>query len=309
MLAKALRPELVLLYLYFASALYIHFRGRVRHSFARQLSDHSTFMAPVNCFMYAFSAVPNTPVLDTAMLPELAAVRENWRTIRDEALALYSEGAIKASEQYDDLAFNSFFKKGWKRFYLKWYGDYLPSAREACPKTVALLESIPTMNAAMFAVLPPGAQLVTHRDPYAGSLRYHLGLVTPNDKRCRIYIDGNPYVWRDGEDIVFDETYIHSARNDSDKLRIILFADVERPMRYRFARAFNRWFSRQLVRFTATKNVEGETVGVLNRLFGYIYPVRLRIKAFKRGNRKLYYALKYVFFGGLVSLLVWSAVG
>ena len=36
----------------------------------------------------------------------------------------------------------------------------------------------------MFASLPPGATLVRHRDPYAGSLRYHIGLVTPNDPKC-----------------------------------------------------------------------------------------------------------------------------
>src|SRR5689334_24353903 len=35
--------------------------------------------------------------------------------------------------------------------------------------------------------LPPGGKLVQHRDPYAGSLRYHLGLVTPKSPgECRI---------------------------------------------------------------------------------------------------------------------------
>ena len=42
----------------------------------------------------------------------------------------------------------------------------------------------------MFAVLPPGGKLGAHRDPFAGSLRYHLGLVTPNSDKCRILVDG-----------------------------------------------------------------------------------------------------------------------
>ena len=42
----------------------------------------------------------------------------------------------------------------------------------------------------MFAELPPGSRLVRHRDPYAGSLRYHLGLLTPNDPGCFIEVDG-----------------------------------------------------------------------------------------------------------------------
>ncbi len=39
------------------------------------------------------------------------------------------------------------------------------------------------------------------------------------------------YSWRDGESVVFDETYIHYAENKTDQNRIIFFADVERPFK------------------------------------------------------------------------------
>ena len=48
-----------------------------------------------------------------------------------------------------------------------------------CPQTTELLRSLPSVKAAMFAELPDGSRLPRHRDPYAGSLRYHLGLITP----------------------------------------------------------------------------------------------------------------------------------
>lgn len=83
----------------------------------------------------------------------------------------------------------------------------------------------------MFTELAPDSRLVRHRDPYAGSLRYHLGLMTPNDDRCFIDVDGQRYSWRDGESVVFDETYIHYAENKTDQNRIIFFADVERPLK------------------------------------------------------------------------------
>ncbi|MCP6182937.1 aspartyl/asparaginyl beta-hydroxylase domain-containing protein, partial [Klebsiella pneumoniae] len=90
----------------------------------------------------------------------------------------------------------SFFKKGWKRFYLKWYDKPLPSAEALCPRTVELVSSIPNVKGAMFALLPGGSHLNPHRDPFAGSLRYHLGLSTPNSDACRIYVDGQEYAWR-----------------------------------------------------------------------------------------------------------------
>ncbi len=70
--------------------------------------------------------------------------------IREEALKLFDEGHIRAASGYNDIGFNTFFKRGWKRFYLKWYGDFLPSASALCPKTAELLAKIPSINAAMF---------------------------------------------------------------------------------------------------------------------------------------------------------------
>jgi beta-hydroxylase len=304
MFGVLLAPKFIVLYGFIASAIYVHQRGRVRLSFMRQLTDHSTFAAPINCFMYAFSAVPNRPVLDVGDFPDLRPLLQDWQIIRDEALALYRQGAVRASDKYDDLGFNSFFRSGWKRFYLKWYDEPLPSARALCPRTVALVNNIRSINGAMFALLPPGAHLVAHRDPYAGSLRCHLGLVTPNDDRCRIYIDGQPYSWRDGEAIVFDETYIHKAMNDSDRDRIILFCDVARPLRGRFATAVNRYISSRVLRETATSNQPTDRVGFFNRAFKYAYQVRLVGKALKRRNRTVYYAVKYALLGTILGLIL-----
>ena len=295
--------RLPLLAVFVGSALYVHYRGKVRHKLSRQLTDHSTFLAPINMPLYAFSAVDNKPIFDRKDFPELDLLRDNWETIRDEGLALLYDKEIKASAKHDDAGFHSFFKAGWKRYYLKWYGEPLDSARESCPKTVAMLAKIPSVKAAMYTVLPPNSYLGAHRDPYAGSLRYHLGLATPNDQTCNISVDGEIYSWRDGEDVVFDETYIHHAVNDTDKNRLILFCDVERPMTNAVARIYNKWFSKLFLSAVASQNRDGEKVGFLNRVFGVIYPFRLKLKALKKTNRKLYYAIKCVFFGGLFYLL------
>jgi beta-hydroxylase len=240
--------------------------------------------------------------------PELAKLGENWQTIREEAVRLFDEGFIRAAAKNNDWGFYSFFKSGWKRFYLKWYDDFLPSARTLCPKTVELLNSIPTVHGAMFAMLPPGGKLGAHRDPFAGSLRYHLGLVTPNSDKCRILVDGVQCVWRDGEAFMFDETFIHSAENTTDVNRIILFCDVERPMKYGFMTAINRWVSRHIVKASATQNMEGEHVGVLNKVFGKLYEVHLASRKVKEWNRRVYYALKYSLMIGIVGLIVVSAL-
>jgi beta-hydroxylase len=300
--------KLLVLAVFLTCTAYIHYRGRKRLGFWRQLSDHSTFMAPINCFMYLFSSVPARPYLPAAAFPELDRLSAEWENIRAEAAALYAAGNIKASQHYDDLGFNSFFKTGWKRFYLKWYDQAHPSAHALCPYTTRLLGQFPSIKAAMFAALPPGSRLVTHRDPFAGSVRYHLGLLTPNDDGCFIEVDGERYSWKDGEAVFFDETYLHYAENRTDSNRIILFCDIERPMRFGPARWVNHLISRYLVGAASAPNQSGDRVGGLNRVFRHVQRLRLFGKAIKARNRVVYYGLKWLLMAGPIALwLFWGS--
>jgi len=304
MLGGLLAPRLLVVDAWVAAAVYVHWRGRVRHRLRRQLTDHSTFFAPLNVLMYAASAVPRTPLLDAHAFPDLEPLRTHWREIRDEAEALLRNDQVRPSDGHRDIAFNTFFARGWRRFHLKWYDDFLPSAERSCPRTVALLRTIPTVRAALFALLPAGGTLAEHRDPYAGSLRYHLGLITPNSDDCRIYVDGEPYAWRDGEDVVFDETYIHRAHNRTDRDRLILFCDIERPLRTPVMRALNRGIANHVLRVTASRNVPTERIGLVNRVSNHVYRLRRFFHRVKRVNRPLYYTAKYA----LLGLAAWALV-
>ena len=305
---RLLAPQLVVLYTFAAAALYVHFRGRERLRFGRQVLDHSTIIAPYNVLMYMFSGVPNKPVLPVEQFPELKKLSDNWQTIRDEGLRLFDEGFIRAAANNNDWGFHSFFRSGWKRFYLKWYDDFLPSAQHLCPQTVALLGSIPSVHGAMFAMLPPGAKLGAHRDPFAGSLRYHLGLRTPNSEDCHTFVDGVKCVWRDGEGFVFDETFIHRAENKTDVNRLILFCDVERPMKYGFMAKLNHWVSEHVVKASATQNVEGEKVGAINKAFSYLFEIHALGRRLKSWNRKVYYGIKYSMMTAVAALLALSVM-
>ena len=298
MIPNLLAPKFWVLYVFVLSSLAVHFRGKARLPLRRQLGNHSTLLAPYNVLLYAFSAVPSRPYLDLASFPELATLRRNWQVIRDEALRLHRGGEIRDATGHNDIGFNSFYQRGWKRFYLKWYDDPLPSAVALCPQSVALVQQVPNLNAAMFAVLPPGAKLNEHRDPSAASLRYHLGLATPNSDRCRIIVDNEPYAWRDGEDVMFDETYLHWAENQTDQTRIILLCDVERPLHGAPIRALNRLFERVFMRAASTQNDGTEKIGWLGRVYAPVGWMKDRLKRLKRLNKPAFNAAKYALIAG-----------
>ena len=293
----------IIIGVFLLSVFYAHSRGVEKQTLSRQLFDHSTFMAPINMFMTGFSTLPaKQPYFPADDFPELRQLTENWQVIREEALRLQDH--IKAAQTNNDAGFNTFFKRGWTRFYLKWYSDAHPSARELCPVTTELVSRIPSVKAAMFAELPAGSHLGKHRDPYAGSVRYHLGLQTPNDDRCFIEVDGQRHSWRDGEAVIFDETYVHWAQNESEQTRIILFCDIERPMKWRWAQAVNHWVGSSLMSAAASPNDENDRTGFINRIFKYVYALRDAGQNLKKRNRKFYYWVKHSLIAAIFALII-----
>ena len=79
-------------------------------------------------------------------------------------------------------------------------------------------------------------------------------------------------------------------------------------MKYGFMTAINRWVSHHIVKASATQNVEGEQVGVLNKVFGKLYEIHLASRRVKKWNRKVYYTLKYSLTLAVLGLIVVSAL-
>ncbi len=284
-----------------SAILFAQLRGQVRLPWRKAFVDHSVLLAPINALMVLCSRVPTTPFVPVHLIPELRQIEENWQVFRDEALALAQLQQIKADQAHTDIGFNSFFKYGWKRFYLKWYDAQHPSAEALCPRSVAILRGIPSVKAAMFAELPAGGKLNAHRDPYAGSIRFHLGLVTPNDDACYIDVDGQRYSWRDGQGVIFDETYIHEAHNRTDKNRIILFCDIERPLRFRLAALINRGFSRWVMSAASSPNDVSDKVGAINRVTHLHWLADQKRKAFKAWSPLAYRLTKLLLLAAVVA--------
>jgi beta-hydroxylase len=175
----------------------------------------------------------------------------NWGAIRGEAMALYRGG--KAGLIKGDPFFTRIADDGWRRFYLRWYGPIQQEARELCPATSALLDQLPEVRLAMFSFLAPGSKIVEHTGPSKGAKRYHLGLSCPPE--ARIVVDGAPYSWKDGEGVLFDDTFVHSVENASaDQARVVLFCDVDTKLRGPLADSLNRQLLGWLAPLTTRTN-------------------------------------------------------
>lgn len=75
-------------------------------------------------------------------------------------------------------------------------------------------------------------------------------------------------------------------------------------MKYRWATAFNRWFSRTVLAAAGSPNDAGDKTGGLNRAFTRLYKIRLRGKELKKRNRTRYYLEKWLIFAVFAAIFV-----
>ena len=198
----------------------------------------TTFEIACRTFRAAYGLWIHTPpVLDREeYFPEARLFESSWRAIRDEAVALL--GDLEHVPRFHELLANQDSISAndghdWRMFILRAYGADQGTNMDRCPVTARLLRALPKVTSAAFSILDGGKHIPAHRGPYRGILRYQLGLTVPEDE------DGEPaailrvadqrYRWREGEGILWDDTYDHEVWNEGDGKRIVLLLDVERP--------------------------------------------------------------------------------
>jgi beta-hydroxylase len=106
---------------------------------------------------------------------------------------------------------------------------------------------------------------------------------------------------------MFDETYVHWVKNETDKTRVILFCDIERPLSNRLMTRINRGISGFLGRATAPQNLDDERVGGINQVYAWSKTSSDKfsgvIKRWKRRNPKAYRVLRPVLAVVVLTLL------
>ncbi len=176
--------------------------------------------------------VRNPPFLSLSdHLPGHELLRENWKVIRGELeQVLRQADAVPTMDQIDPI--QRFIAARdtipWRSFIMKAYDRWVPANAARVPRTVELLRQFPQIKTAMFSILEPGKRIPPHIGFYKGVVRYHLGLVVPTDQEPYLIVGGKRYAWREGEAVLFDDTYVHEAVNRSRSRRIVLFCDVLR---------------------------------------------------------------------------------
>lgn len=169
--------------------------------------------------------IPSRPFFDPTEIPGVAALERNWKTIRDEMLAI-----VEARRGFQRHVVDRGLERGdrWNALYLRQEPLSFDENRAACPETVRVVESVARLGEmVMFSALNPGAHILPHCGPWNARLTVHLGLTVPEG--CVFRVGSEVRTWQEGRCLAFDDSFEHEVLHRGQSTRVILLLDVWHP--------------------------------------------------------------------------------
>lgn len=166
---------------------------------------------------------------ETGYFDLIKTLERNWKTIRDEALAVMDQKSGLFLPEEENLRETG----EWGQYTLWQQGRRAGSACQSVPKTCALMEKFPEATGCKrgqikFSVMQPGTHVWPHTGPTNCRLRLHLGLVIPHTG-CRLRCTDSTREWEEGKVLIFDDSFEHEVWQDADSFRLIFIVDVWHP--------------------------------------------------------------------------------
>ena len=199
--------------------------------------NYENLLVPLNKFYDLHIGGPRRPVFFdiAATCPELLELDRHYPVIREELLGILPEKrSIPRYHELDQMQYDISARvdpdKDWKVYPLNLMGVKPPAYCARCPRTTALLDKIPGLFEAFFSILEGGKSIPAHEGPYRGYLRYHLGLIVPEQDPPSIRLKDQVYTWQEGRSVLFDDSWDHEVYNRCAGDRVILIVDIRRPM-------------------------------------------------------------------------------
>lgn len=167
---------------------------------------------------------------DKKDFPFLLPLEDNFGTIRRELLELTrnmeEDKWITTFPNY--VSSNN--KKAWQVFSFNFFLMKFPQNATLCPKTAALIYSIPQVISSNYSYMKPRTHILPHKGYSRMQLRCHLPLLIPDKALCGLRVGDQTHKWEEGELLVFDDSFEHEAWNKTDKPRVVLMFDIPNPL-------------------------------------------------------------------------------
>ena len=225
------------------------------YAYLRRLTTHPAFLAWLDTyfgrrpgayrslqqrpgFIY-YPSLPPQPWFDAARLPAMDALRPLIADVAAElrtwlhgerTFSPYVASEARASSLWRELAGNP----AWSSIHLIRGGKPDTQLLEQLPRAADLLRRAPLAQLpphapeAFVSRLQPGVELPSHYGVSNIKLTAHLPVDIP-ESGCSLTVAGESRSWPEGDFMIFDDSFLHSAANRSNRARTVLIFDIDHP--------------------------------------------------------------------------------
>lgn len=188
-------------------------------------------------FLY-FPELPEAPVFDRSLFPWFDHLESAFEAIRDEAAAVLQARSglspfLTLGENDRAADYLGGKQAAWDAYFFYRHGRHYAEEHAACPRTSAVLESLPLVRITehapeiCFSVLGAGSHILPHYGTSNIRSVVHLPLIVPEN--CALKVLDTEIPGKSGACFAFDDTYLHEAWNRSSVPRVILLMDTWNP--------------------------------------------------------------------------------
>ena len=185
------------------------------------LRSHFALQRPV----VFYPGLATLEIHDRRRFPWVAALEAAFPVIQQEFVGLQSGGTGFAAVHRTHTSAGE-----WAAAYLWAFGEKVDETCRACPETVRALGAIPGVaqfGTTLYSALAPHTQIAPHHGYTNAKLRCQLPLRVPGG--CKLKVGDQEVEQQEGRCIVFDDSFLHSAWNDSEEPRFVLVFDFFHP--------------------------------------------------------------------------------
>jgi aspartyl/asparaginyl beta-hydroxylase (cupin superfamily) len=162
--------------------------------------------------------------------PFLQSLEDHFPTIRKEFQELQQKKTDSGWLNTFPGYVSSNKEKAWQVFSFNLFCMRFPNNAKLCPQTAELIFSIPQIISSNYSHMKPHTHILPHKGYSRMQLRCHLPLIVPDEELCAIRVGDTTHHWREGQLVIFDDSFEHEAWNKTEHDRVVLMFDVPNPL-------------------------------------------------------------------------------
>lgn len=211
-------------------------QGRIGSAIDLLLGKKQLYLQQPSSFY--FPGLPQRQYYERGEFDWLPQVEAAVPAMHDELLAVLADGKdfapyVEVIAERPSAANPLINDPSWGAFYFWRDGEIVTENAARCPATMTALEAVPMPTIdqrspiALWSLLKPGTHIQPHHGLLNTRLICHIPLIVPSD--CALRVGNETREWREGEALIFDDSFEHEAWNRSDQTRVVLLFEIWRP--------------------------------------------------------------------------------